>query len=629
MIYSIYFDFFYCGHLAHARNLDQGDRGMKNKLFALLVVVLIVIIASCSLKAKDDDTDTGGAQSVSEVLKNIPEVKPALPKSLQLSESAKYLRSSKAADDITELTTANVSPVKSQAWVDLQEGDDVQLMFNRAVKFIANYATANDIAIDQEFSAPIDATALADIFKIPANMASGMTVSNRCVIKGTNPKDIVLYCKISINNGHATIPISAKVGIKTADDSSVRLTVNLDIATGGGMNQRMYVDFDSTTSACTSVVSMQDSSGADQGTFIRTATLGSDGSISTVNRSTGSSSGVNPMPGFTHIAYGDDNYGGIASLFSSLDSTTNDFYYGEYYNSSGNLIRRDSGNSSIWVQPVENQQNLASLGLSSTPQRVYIREKWNSTDSKSEYQYSYSMLGDGSDSTAYVDLPGYGYTGADKSPYIYGLYFKNNPAAWNIGDGIYQCEKIESISEGDYIGRTTYYLGYKVPATTNLFGKNLYLDYEYPLNSLLPIVGNYKLLQKQIGESSTSTWTDWDGNSITNTFAFYIYYLNSTLNGTTTLEPGLDIDLSNNLREYDVYYFSGGKLSKVKGYFFRTSQDLPAYFTPPTAAVSSAIGGVKAKLTDLMNTALALDSADYASLLVSLASDSVLGGLTL
>jgi len=601
---------------------------MKNKLLALLVVVLILTIASCNLKAKDDDTDTGGADSVSEVLKNIPEVKPALPKSLQLPDSDKALRSSKAANDITELTTANVSPVKSQAWVDLQEGDDVQLMFNRAVKFIANYATANDIAIDQEFSAPIDATALADIFKIPVNMALSMTVSNKCVIKGSDPKDIVLYCKISIKNSHGTIPISAKVGIKTAADSSVRLTVNLDIAIGGGMTQRMYVDFDSATSACTSVVSMQDSSGADQGTFIRTATLGGDGSISTVNRSTGSSSGVSPMPGFTHIAYGDDNYGGIASLSSftnPLNSTTNDFYYGEYYNSSGNLMRRDNGNSAVWSidsQVLDHQKNISSLGIPSSPlpTHIYVREKTGGTG----YQHS-------TNGTTWTDFAAGSYGYVDPNNYWNGFYYKANTASTSLspGDALYYLEKIESISDGDYVGKSTYYLGYVVPTATTLFGKSLYLDYEYPLNSLLPIVGNYTLIQKQVGDSQSFTWEDWEGNSITNTFAYYLYYLNNNSSGLKDqIEPGLDIDLSNNLTNYDVYYFSGGKLSQAKGYFFRTSQDLPGYFTPLTSTVTTAIGGVKTKLTDLMNTALALDSADYASLLVSLAGDSVLGGLT-
>jgi hypothetical protein len=598
---------------------------MKNKLLSVISFILIAILASCSLGGDDDE----GGESVSKILQNIPEVRPALPKSLQLPDSSKYVRSSKAAKEIIELTTANINPVKSQAWVDLQEGDTVQLMFNRAVRFIAGYAATNDIALDQEFSAPITAQTLADIFKLPSNIAAGMSVSNKCVIKGSDLNDLTLYCKISVNTGHSTVSISAKVGIKTASNSSVRLTVNLDIGFGNNMTQRMYVDFDSATGACTSVVSMQNSGGADQGTFIRTSTIGSDGSISTVNRSTGSSE----MPSFTHIAYGDDYYGGIASLFSDPEpsdtSKLNDFYYGEYYNSSGNLIRRDSGSSKIWVQSVDNQQDLAALGLSSAPKRVYIREKWNATDSKSEYQYSYSMLGDGSDSTSYLDLPGYGYTGAGQSPYTYGLYYKSNPAEWSIGDGIYQCEKIESISEGDYIGRTTYYLGYKVPSKTNLFGKEFYLDYEYPLNSLLPIVGNYTLQQKQIGKTQTFTWKDWDGNSMTNTYANYIYYLNNKSAGSTDLEPGLDIDLSNNIMSYDVYYFTGGKLSKAKGYFFRTSQDLPGYFTPLTTAATDAIAGVKTELQALMTSALALSSADYTPLLVSLSGDAVLGGLTL
>jgi hypothetical protein len=168
-----------------------------------------------------------------------------------------------------------------------------------------------------------------------------------------------------------------------------------------------------------------------------------------------------------------------------------------------------------------------------------------------------------------------------------------------------------------------------VPTATSLFGKSLYLDYEYPLNSLLPIVGNYTLRQKQLGDSQSFTWEDWDGNSITNTFAYYIYYLNSNSGSSTDLEPGIDIDLSNNLMSYDVYYFSDEKLSKAKGYFFRTSQDLPGYFTPLSTDATNAIAGVKTELQNLMTSALALNNTNYASYLVSLSGDSVLAGLSL
>ncbi|MDD3981300.1 MAG: hypothetical protein PHT55_03755 [Spirochaetales bacterium] len=90
---------------------------MKQKVLLIVSIIAAIAMLSCSL-GTDDDSD-GGGDSVSEVLKSIPEVKPTLPKSLRAPDSKSIRAVPRALNDITELTAANLNPVRSQAWIDL------------------------------------------------------------------------------------------------------------------------------------------------------------------------------------------------------------------------------------------------------------------------------------------------------------------------------------------------------------------------------------------------------------------------------------------------------------------------------------------------------------------------------
>lgn len=597
---------------------------MKN-IFSLALVLLLAIMVSACGKATDVLGDL--AKDVAKVLQDLPEVALTLPKSLRAETSNKSF-AARAVGDITVLDGTTVKGIKSQAWMNLQERDDSQLMVNRAIQHIASYAVANDIPVDEVFSVPVSAADLASIFKIPAQNISSMSVSNKCVIKGDDANNFLLYANVKVSHGQqGGVTVRVKANIITNTDGSTTMRINLDITMGQNMNQKMYVEYSSKDGDSLSVVSIPNPMGGQMAMIQESIVVGSQ--VTTINRFTGGTG----MPESTHVAYGNDSYGGIASLFNMTPpgGQAMDFYWGEYYNATGELIRRDNGSTTLWApesQMTDHQKNVKALepGSSSPPAKIYTREKPDSGATA----YEYSL-----DNSTWKTLTGYGYT--DANNYWFGFYYKTDTApsgAWITGDGVYFMEKNEAISDpAGWIGLTTWYLGYEIPASQSLFGKNLYITKEYPLDKLLPIsntFAGYSLIQNE--QSSTSwTWTDWEGNSKTDTYYTYKFYLNNDNdngNSRNTCDLALgDIEFNdNNLSQNDVYYFNNGNLTKVKGYFFRTTGDVPPYFTTPD---QTAVNQVTTGMQDALNTARGKTESDYTDKIVSLSGDSVFNDLAL
>lgn len=246
--------------------------------------------------------------------------------------------------------------------------------------------------------------------------------------------------------------------------------------------------------------------------------------------------------------------------------------------------------------------------------------------------YKYSI----NEGANYYSLLGYGYTDPNTNTYFYGFYFKANTSldsAWSVGDGIYTLRSVDSSTDGDgYIGPAIYTLDYKVPAATDLFGKSVYIDYEYPLKNLLPITkSGYALIQKE-AFSGEQTWYDLEGNEFKENFTFYTFHINNdneNVNGNSRnacIPYYGDIDLQQSLSQYNVFYYSGGSLKSENGYFYKTTGNgVPPYFTTPDTSIVDAL---KSNMESTMDGALAISEGDYSGNLVSLASDSVLGGLT-
>lgn len=348
---------------------------MNKRIVSAFFIIAIIFASSCSLGGSGD---SDSASSVSAVLQNIPEVKQTLPKSLRAPDAKSINHISRNIGVISEVTADSLKPIKSQAWIDLQEGDSSQLMLNRAIKYIGSYAADHDIEVDKEFSVPVDSTILATVFKVPSFELSGLTVSNKCIIKGSDPKDLTLYSNIKLSTSHSSSTIKAKASIKTNADSSVSLKINIDADLGAQGSMLMYTEYNSLTGEGLSVVSMDDSFGSPTGTMIQKSIVGTGNEITTINRYIGPSGG---SMNNAYIAYGNDNYGGIASVFSFTDpetSVTNTYIYREYYNSQGNLVRRDYGGTTPWTPDttiLNHQVNLKSLdgSLATPPFCIYQR----------------------------------------------------------------------------------------------------------------------------------------------------------------------------------------------------------------------------------------------------------------
>jgi hypothetical protein len=87
-----------------------------------------------------------------------------------------------------------------------------------------------------------------------------------------------------------------------------------------------------------------------------------------------------------------------------------------------------------------------------------------------------------------------------------GFYFKadgKTDTPLEQGDGLYATESVSGdIDDDNHIGPMIYSLDYQVPAPTNIFGKSLYIDHEYPLKNILPVTSaDYVQIRKETGSS--------------------------------------------------------------------------------------------------------------------------------
>jgi hypothetical protein len=188
-------------------------------------------------------------------------------------------------------------------------------------------------------------------------------------------------------------------------------------------------------------------------------------------------------------------------------------------------------------------------------------------------------------------------------------------STWSGGDTVYYQNESTYLNEGNNsYWIQTMYPGYVVPTAVAKFGKNYFVTNEYPLDAILPLASayttNYKLIQEE-GDTSQWSWTDWEGKTQTSSYTNYSYYLNHTKNGENPIRLDSadgDINISDKLSSYEMYYWNNGKTDKVKGYFLRTTGNVPPYFTQPSATL---IDRVDAKLNYVLEKARTLSGADF------------------
>lgn len=610
-------------------------------------------------------------EAAQQTLANLPELKITLPKSLSMESS----RSLRALGDTTELTADMLPGLKSQAWYDLQSsgGNSFLKLINQAFDCLKKYASLNTVPVDTTFTLPVTDDDLITYFGMPETLRGVYTVAARMQIKGSSATKIAIYGDISMTGTYSGYTIS--MAIKTRfdveyleSDSTMDMYFYIDGTQTSPeygtyvIKQPMYARYDSKTGSC--ITACDYSYGTSRYSSIQSTKVGADGSVSNLNASY-----QNAIPSYLHAAYGNDTAGGVASMSSytdSCDNTTYSYFWGEYYDQNGELIRRDNGSGNLWV-PVYNESsytNLSSLGYTSAPEtfsvrtygqtvdgtwwnfrerklssgawEAYSREfgTWDGTTSiwttqKKEgsnwvdsYRWVWSST---TGSSWYESWNGSSWVTCSYPPYdSWSFMFKADSAVgtWTAGDSVYYWKSSNSTEEnGTYYYTTDFYKGYVVPTPETRFGKQYWLSYEYPLKRVLPLSSDYavqyKLIQEE-GETHTSTWTDWEGVQQNWSWTNYSYYLNKNErdldgDGVVDTEDPIRYDSVCDIRldklsQYDMYYWKDNEMEKVRAHFVRTTGTLPDYFSKPSTAT---IDTIDTALKAIMDDAYTVGISEY------------------
>jgi hypothetical protein len=602
---------------------------MRKRTLLVAGLALPLFFLACNQPVKPSDAPA--KVTINSTLASLPELKLTLPKSLRLDADTTGKSISRALDDVTDLTTANVGSVKSESWMSLQQGNGLLPFLNRAFGLIENFAKENEISEGKAFSLNVAKSDLASIIGCPeANVPSDLVLKNSFMVKGQDPRDYYLYANIYMGfsltfDGTTTqcdYYVRCKMHLLTPESGSQKIEMLLDLE-ADGMVQRLYADIDATTGACTMVSGMGNGDTIDPSMMgIMISEVGSDGSITDINASSfGGSSNF-------YVAYGNDTAGGIASANSgtymdcSGNSVKTDNYWGEYYDGNGDIIYRSNGSTNLWYTPsTTDATNLYTVlgNPGSAPEKIYIRYIW--------YPSSTFEI-----STDYDTSSTPTWKAFTPNPNGWGWYCMKD-SNWASGDTYYYWQGYDQIANGVVY---KLYAGFRVPETITFNGKEYYVTNEYPLRNLLPIADPYKAgfsLKQKEGETNSWSWTDGDGNTYTNDYTFYSYWLENgqPLDGSgdpqNCDDSDGDINLNDKLQQYDMYYYGNGAMSKVKSYFFRTTTSLPPYFSNPDPG--NLVDSIKSKLQEALDRGASIDMSNYASSLPSLKDDPIIVSMTL
>jgi hypothetical protein len=604
---------------------------MKHKIAFLFASLFAFIVLSCNSPLSPSGDE--GPKTISKSLASLPELKLRLPKSLSLESSAGKTIVARAFGDVTDLNTTNVGSVKSESWMQLQRGNPLLPFLNKAFGLVEEYARQHSINDAEPFSIDLSSAQLASFLgcqesEVPADL----DLENSFLVKGQDPLDFLLYAKVQMafgmtdpagNTTNGEMTVLCKMHLTDPAGGPRKIEMDLDMTQSvEGLTYviRIHADIDATTGACT-MVSGQGGSAAGLdpvSVALMLTEVGSDGSITDINVSMGGSERS------CHVAYGNDLAGGIASTdtWTCTDadgnSETGRYYWGEYYNGKGDIIYRSNGQTQLWAPDTGSATNLYPA-LGAAPATLYVRQ------GGSDLSPSYSVSADGVNWTEVA---------APANPWDW--YWKQG-ANWQPGDAYYYWQGYANLNDpdtGNAFSAYRFYPGYQVPDTVDFNGRSYYVTKEYPLRNLLPLApaysGSLGLKQKE-GESYSWSWSDSEGNLYSNDWTSYEYWLENLAAApgypsTCDFSDG-DISLNDKLSQYDMYYWNGTDLSKVKSYFFRTTCGLPPYFSNPDP--SGLVAGINASLTGAIERAATMNLDPYVELIAaSLADDPAFAAMT-
>ena len=617
--------------------------------FAALLMVACQPSVGPASADSDEPAPASLESAAKQTLSNLPELKLTLPQSLSLQAEA-AAASLRALGDTTELTADMLPGLKSEAWYDLQSSGSNSFLkiINGAFSYIKSYAAANDVPVDAVFTIPVGDEELVEYFGMPDAYRNNFTVTARLKIQGDSETAFSIFGRYTFSGTMYGIQLSVTADTRfdvAYDGADSRMDMYFNMVQSQTYNSQtrsqsspLYAFYDSKTGTCRMASDyMVDEDGTPlRRAYVQESVVGADGSVSTVNMDL-----ENGVPRYLHVAYGNDAAGGIASMNSWTDDSDGlsyDYFWGEYYDENGELLRRDNGESRIWVPVYDESRyaNLKDLGYAVPPETLSVRSHWETTEG-SHYYIKERKADDGSwvnSSRAsytppayewsYEEWDGSSWVASDANTNGLAFMFKADPAegVWTAGDTVYYWQG-DSYYEADgiYYAQYELYQGYVVPVPLERFGKNYWMRFEYPLKRVLPLspsyAAKYSLIQEE-GDTYSSTWTDEDGNEEDWSYTQYSYYLNrnerdidgdgvADAEDPIRFEESFDVELSN-LSQYDMYYWNGTDFDKKRAYFVGTTGALPDYFSAPSTDL---ISGVDAQLSALMDRAYSLGVEEY------------------
>lgn len=633
------------------------------KMFVMGTAILILCLGCPWPGAAPGQSPNGDApetlsDAAARVLQSLPELKMVLPGSLSAPSGEAKAR---AIGDSTPITAAGVEPMKSGTWYNLQKGGGnlATDTINKIFTIIKEHAEGSEIPVDEVFEiVPTDAQ-LANLIPWPITDSVTLDPRLRFLVSGDNTEAFTIYCRLSLGiteewdggSSETEFGINARMDIASITGSGakeIKAYALMSMVMGGAdpSYYPLYIYYNGATGNNEVVLDQGNLVSAGGRAFALFSDVQDNGTVScfTVSK-------YDRELDSLIAVYGDDNAGGLGSLYySSWDGDgdgieENHFSYsGEYYDQNGNLIRRDFGEDTLSRLPDTEEMtiNLKDIGYHSAPETINERS-YTPSGQSGDITYRYTEIKDGAGKWVKVareyDDNGKkiefstdnGESWINHDPYEKGLYiFKAEAQEWSEGDTVFNYEDwasteadLDEDGQAEKIETASFCRGYTVPISIERFGETFYSSYGYPLDQLLPLSEEYRSLFDLVREetgSTTFSWSDGEGNEHETTVIHYTYYLNKTnvdrdkdgspdVEDPIAYEEAYDIDLDEWFSKEDAYYYDAGTLSRKEGVYFRTTGSIPPYFATPNLASIDRVGD---SLDNLLTQAYNVETASYA-----------------
>ncbi len=553
-------------------------------------VVMAVVVMGCQNPA-GPSSSADAIKGPGDLIRAMPEIKVALPSSLA-AEGAdpKPSVQNRALGDVTAVEKSSLPVAKAEAW------QSSQIFVNPTAELRPFLDILRDAIPDDYESGTVIAVGEVNLANYVPSSSSGeidMADMGRFVIEGDREEARAFWWFEMVDS------VSGGSNAYFLDITVARLSVGYQITFHGEFffdneptKYYIYVETDTASGESLTISNVYD------GSVVAIATPNGDGSLTLLSKYEGMEGGI--------VGWGSDAEGGLLFLVGEGGQRYANI---EYYDGDGDLISAAWGGSGadvFWVPRQEHAFNLATIGLGSPPEDLWIDSYW----SEGDWHYRYSTNG-----SIFEDLPGY-----DRSSY-WDLVYVADDVGWNWSTG-----DVEYVNTGwdETVGASHYTIGFEMPDAEVLLGKHVYLNRMRPLRRLLPIVGPYAtwdLLSEEL-ETYTSEWTDADGTLNVRSWTDFRFFLDNPSDGTLGALDSRDVELNDvEMTSTWGYSSSTGNYEKVRAPVARFFGELPPHYTNSDAPTMARL---RAKLEGIyINELPSFSTDDYFDRVRDLSSDPI------